>query len=92
MNGPSRLALTYYPSEYRFYWFTARTVNLLNSADELYTRLCDGESEGHFDQSTSRHYLTIVKSGIQDGEHVYFDGFLGNANKDVGLHFLFQYL
>ena len=77
------LALTYYPSEYSFYWFTARTVNLLNSADELpnsvMERVRDILTNALRDSATT----TIVKSGIQDGEYVYFDGFLGDADKDA---------
>ena len=90
------LALTYYPSEYSFYWFTARTVNLLNSADELpisvMVRVRDILTKALRDSAT----MAIVKSGTKDGEYVYFDGFLGNADKNMlGLktkHFSFQYL
>ena len=76
------LALTYYPSEYSFYWFTARTVNLLNSADDLphpvMVRVRDILTEALRYNATD----TIVAAAVNEGEYVYYDGFLGNGDKN----------
>ena len=75
------LALTYYPSEYSFYWFTARTVNLLNSVDDLphpvMARVRDTLTDALRNDATA----AILKAAVTEGEYAYFDGFLGNGDK-----------
>ena len=77
------LALTYYPSVYNFYWFTARTLNLLNSADRLPYPVMERVREKLMKALRSSATESILNSTITDGGYSYFDGFLGDADKKL---------
>ena len=77
------LALTYYPSVYNFYWFTARTLNLLNSADRLPYPVMERVREKLMKALRSSATESILNSTITDGGYSYFDGFLGDADRDL---------
>ncbi|KAL5014185.1 hypothetical protein ScPMuIL_008455 [Solemya velum] len=79
------LALTYYPSEFEFYWFVARTFTQLerrfkagalpHPAMETVRLLFGGALRGHA-------YEVIVNKSITDGnDKVYFDDFIGDGDK-----------
>ena len=77
-------ALAYYPSVFTFYWFTSRTLNLLNSIDELpysdlLTRCRDMLSH------TLRNDMTeqIIKAAHHEDGLVYFEEFLGNDDRHL---------
>ncbi|KAL4426332.1 hypothetical protein ABPG74_011484 [Tetrahymena malaccensis] len=80
------LALTYYPSEYDFYWFVARNVHLLRTAKQNNKLFFD---ELEYCLSTLEDSLLnigiqqlIDQSQTDDQGNVFWEGFLGNyANK-----------
>jgi len=77
------LALTYYPSVYNFYWFVARTANLLNAAKSLpfpvLATVRDTLNEALRGPATK----TIMSAAENEGDMVYFDEFLGDADVDL---------
>lgn len=77
------LSLTYYPSVFNFYWFTARTMNLLNSHDQLpYPVLQDTRERL---SATLRGAVTkdLLKRATREGQDVYFDDFLGDNDSTI---------
>ncbi len=86
-NRPD-LALTYYPSVYNFYWFTARSVNLLRSYSQRHGRLPYAVMERAMDTLTvaMRGAATtdILKKAVTDKDGLmYFDDFLGDNDKNM---------
>ena len=87
-SGRPDFALTYYPSIYNFYWFTSRTLNLLQTYNG------SKHSLPHPSLSRVMAVLTAALRGNatqdllkraktdKDGL-VYFEDFLGNADKNV---------
>jgi len=78
------LALTYYPSKFVFYWFTSRTLQLLKSSDGqlMYTVLVNASRDL---EALLRSNFTdaLIKSAAHDESGLaYYDGFLGDADKD----------
>ena len=82
------LALTYYPSIYNFYWFTARTLNLLRSYTVQHGALPYSVMERVMNRLSAalRGAAThdIVANAKMDEEGlVYFDDFLGDNDRDI---------
>ena len=78
------LALTYYPSVYNFYWFVARTANLLNAVESLpfpvMATVRDVLNEALRGPATKAVLSAAEK---EEGGMVYFDEFLGDADLDL---------
>lgn len=86
-SGRPDIALTYYPSVLNFYWFTARTLNLIRSYDgELPFAVIGRVKERLLDVMQNAVSPTVLKMAITDqqeqGATVYFDDFLGNDDRD----------
>lgn len=77
------LALTYYPSVYSFLWFTARTANLLSSADSLPYSAMETVKNRLVDAMRQHATPMIMELAVTSGDESYFDGFLGDADTDV---------
>ncbi|XP_055954817.1 uncharacterized protein LOC126827310 [Patella vulgata] len=84
-GGRVDLALTYYPSLFEFYWFVARTYNMLESQDfsSLPSEL---QQVYHMfkpvlkDRATTR----VIKSAVlEDVDLLYFDDFLGDDDRSI---------
>ena len=82
-SGRPDLALAYYPSIYNFYWFTARTLNLLQShplpsfpvlteAMEILAPALRGNMTADL----------LKRANVDEKGLVYFEDFLGNADKE----------
>lgn len=84
-SGRPDLALVYYPSLFNFYWFTARTLNLLasNSSTQLPFPVMQRVKSRL--SSVMRGYGTeaILKLATRESSLAYFDDFLGDADMDV---------
>ena len=89
-SGRPDLALTYYPSVLNFYWFTARTLNLIQTyvADRhgdlpfpVLNTVKERLSEAMQNIVTPR----VVKMAQPDQQNgtVYFDDFLGNNDRNL---------
>jgi len=84
-NRPD-LALTYYPSKFVFYWFTSRTLQLLNAAS-LTRKLPFPQMDDAL--SNLKSYLrsnftdALLKEAIHDDSVAYYDDFLGGGDKDI---------
>lgn len=86
-SGRPDLALTYYPSVYNFYWFTSRTLNLLQTYASAHplpypvlTRVMAALSrvlKGNVTMDLRKRAKTD-KDGL-----VYFEDFLGNDDRDI---------
>jgi hypothetical protein len=82
-SGRPDLSLAYYPSIYNFYWFTSRSLNLLQlhtSPHPVLVRVMDMLSaalRGNVTADLLRR-ATTDEDGL-----VYFEDFLGNADKNV---------
>lgn len=89
-TGRPDLALTYYPSVLNFYWFTARTLNLIQSylashhgdlpypvMNTVRERLLDS-----MQNVVSPNLIKMARPDQQEGM-AYFDDFLGNDDKDM---------
>ena len=77
------LALAYYPSVFNFYWFTARTLNLLASVDSLpfpVLKRAKARLAGALRNTTTQ---VLLKSAKFEDNMVYFDDFLGDADTDI---------
>lgn len=82
------LALTYYPSEFDFFWFVARNVHLLRSHklakgslpfSEL--ELCLSTLQSAMEEQGVQQLLSVAHS-TEFGTQIYWEGFMGNyANK-----------
>ena len=77
------LALTYYPSVFNFYWFTARTLNLLASADHLPFPVMERVLLRLIDAVRNHTTDVLLKMATLEGDLAYFDDFLGDADKDL---------
>ncbi len=82
------LALTYYPSVYNFYWFTARSVNLLRSYSVKHGGLPYPVMERVTETLTKamRGSATndIVKKAVTDKDGLmYLDDFLGDNDRSI---------
>ena len=77
------LALTYYPSIYNFYWFTARTLSLLNSQDSLPYPVLERAKERLNNALRNAATNDILKRAQTEKDEVYFDDFLGDADKNI---------
>ncbi len=80
------ILLTYYPSVYNFYWFTARTLNLLQSYSEplpypVLTRVMNTLATAWQGNVTA----DLLKRAIVDKDDglVFFEDFLGNNDRDI---------
>lgn len=77
------LALTYYPSVYNFYWFTSRTLNLLSSRDSLPFPVLGGVRDRLAAAMRGSATNRILKAATWEGDHAYFDDFLGDGDTDL---------
>ncbi|KAJ8320068.1 hypothetical protein KUTeg_001655 [Tegillarca granosa] len=66
------LALTYYPSEYEFYWFVARTYTQIQKVKDLFGQVLKGKVTKLLTESYK----------IEIDDRIYWDDFLGNGDKD----------
>ena len=82
-SGRPDLALTYYPSVFNFYWFTARTLNLLTSASSLPFPVMERVKMRLSDCLRGHATTSLLNMVTLDGELAYFDDFLGDA--DIGI-------
>lgn len=87
-SGRPDLSLTYYPSVFNFYWFAARTLNILQSHFKVHgdlpypvmNRVMSRLSDALRHNATH----TLLKKAITDKDGlVYFEDFLGVADKDI---------
>lgn len=77
------LALTYYPSVYNFYWFTARTLNLLSSTPSLPYPVMDRVRGKLTFALRGAATLTILEQATYEGGTAFWDDFLGDDDKDI---------
>ena len=87
-SGRPDLALTYYPSVFNFYWFTARTLNILqshfNAHGHLPYSVMDKVMSRLSDALRGNATYTLLKKAITDEDGlVYFEDFLGMDDKDI---------
>lgn len=86
-SGRPDIALTYYPSVYNFYWFTSRSLNILQTYASAYSlpypvlgRMMETLSAVMRGNVTS----DLMKRAVTDKDGlVYFEDFLGNNDKDI---------
>ena len=87
-SGRPDFALTYYPSIYNFYWFTSRSLNLLQTYNSsrnslphpVLARVMASLSAALRGNVTA----DLLKRANADGEGLlYFEDFLGNADKNI---------
>ena len=83
LSGRPDLALTYYPAVFNFYWFTARTLNLLTSASSLPFPVMERVKLRLSDALRGPATTSILNRVTLDGELAYFDDFLGDADTDI---------
>lgn len=87
-SGRPDFALTYYPSIYNFYWFTSRSLNLLQ------THSSNGQPLPHPVLARVMAALStalrgdvtadLLRRATPDNEgFIYFEDFLGNADKNI---------
>ncbi|KAK6167741.1 hypothetical protein SNE40_021702 [Patella caerulea] len=84
-GGRVDLALTYYPSLFEFYWFVARTYNMLESQDfsSLPSEL---QQVYHMFKPVLKDHATtrVIKSAVlEDVDLLYFDDFLGDDDRSI---------
>ena len=77
------LALTYYPSVYNFYWFVARTANLLNAAKSLPFPVMATVRDTLNEALRGPVTKAILSAAEKEEDMVYFDEFLGDADLDL---------
>ena len=84
------IALTYYPSVYNFYWFTARTLNLIQSYmashhGSLPFPVLGTVKDRLLDVMKNTVSPKVVKMATPDQQNatVYFDDFMGNDDRDI---------
>ena len=89
-SGRPDIALTYYPSVLNFYWFTARTLNLIqsyvkNDNDSLPFPVIDTVGNRLLDMMQNVVTPVVVKmaSPGKRNHTVYFDEFLGDSDRDI---------
>ena len=88
-SGRPDIALTYYPSVFNFYWFTSRTLNLLQSfksrSGDLPFPVMSSVMERLSKVLRTTVTNTLVKEAASDdnGETLYFDDFLGNDDMSI---------
>ena len=82
-SGRPDLALTYYPSVFNFYWFTARTLNLLTSASSLPFPVMERVKMRLSDCLCGHATTSLLNMVTLDGELAYFDDFLGDADTNI---------
>lgn len=79
------LALTYYPSIYNFYWFTSRTLNLLQSHSLPSRSPALTQVMLTLGPALRGNMTTdlLKRANTDEQGLVYFEDFLGNADKDI---------
>ena len=89
-SGRPDIALTYYPLVLNFYWFTARTLNLIQSYEESHNGdlpfpVLNTVKDRLLDVMQNVVTPTVVKMATVGKQNttVYFDEFLGNNDRDA---------
>lgn len=95
-SGRPDIALTYYPSVLNFYWFTARTLNLIQtySAAELPFSVIGTVKEKLIDVMQNVVSPTVLKMAVnnQKDATIYFEEFLGKSDRDLFGKFVYVLL
>ena len=89
-SGRPDIALTYYPSVFNFYWFTARTLNLIQGHMARHSGVLPFPVIGRVKErllTALRNVVTpsILKMATPDERNatVYFDEFLGGNDRNM---------
>ena len=86
-SGRPDIALTYYPSMLNFYWFTARTLNLIQTygAAELPFSVIGTVKEKLIDVMQNVVSPTMLKMAVDNQEDatIYFEEFLGGNDRNL---------
>jgi len=78
------LALLYYPPIYSFYWFTSRTLRILNERqDKLPFSILEDIREKLDDALKNYATNQILNLAKKQADFTFFDDFLGNNDKDL---------
>ena len=77
------LALTYYPSVFNFYWYTARTLNLLASAPSLPYPVLERAHYKLISALRGAATPTLLEQATVEGDTAFWDDFLGDNDTDI---------